>query len=510
MSGPTRADAAGRAYLDLQNTARRQQRPTQELLELYALEGLLVRLAASAHRSALVLKGGMLLSAYGVRRPTRDVDFLAKGIANDRDVVLALLREVAAHPGDDGLVFDTSAASAEVIRDEDEYTGVRVSMRCRLARAELAFHVDVNVGDPVWPPPGVVEVPGLLGGVVRLLGYPISAVHAEKIVTALQRGTGNTRWRDFADIYLLCAQQDVDGGDLIRALGDVATHRQVVLAPLSEALVDTPSWPRDAGVHGCAGSGWRTGCPLSWRTYSRRSTPSATPRCEPRSRAPAGTSSSRRGHHPRPPHEDALRLTPGRLAELAPASSTRGSAHPRHRRPKYAPKRRQTKKRRRLRRTSEAERLLAWAAVAVVVVALPPYRGLELGDAGGHEVSIEAGAAQQVPPPGGQSPALSPQNSWPATSPPRSWTCRRSGPTSCPGWQSRCRATGTHDLDGTGPDSHRGAGSAGRAGSATLWFTPLASRWPIIQNSPMVAGTVSAEARVDRSGARYATQVLRM
>jgi Nucleotidyl transferase AbiEii toxin, Type IV TA system len=236
VSGPTHADVAGRAYLDLQNTARRQQRPTQELLELYALEGLLVRLAASGHRSALVLKGGMLLAAYGVRRPTRDVDFLANGLANDRDVVLAMLREVAANPMDDGLVFDTWTSSAEVIRDEDEYTGVRVSMRCRLSRAELAFHVDVNVGDPVWPPPGEVEVPGLLGGVVRLLGYPISAVHAEKIVTALQRGTGNTRWRDFADIYLLCAQQDVDGGDLIHALEDVAAHRQVVLAPLSEAL----------------------------------------------------------------------------------------------------------------------------------------------------------------------------------------------------------------------------------------------------------------------------------
>ena len=70
MSGPTRADVAGRAYLDLQNAARRQRRPTQELLELYTLEGLLVRLAASTHRSALVLKGGMLLAAYGVRRPT--------------------------------------------------------------------------------------------------------------------------------------------------------------------------------------------------------------------------------------------------------------------------------------------------------------------------------------------------------------------------------------------------------------------------------------------------------
>ena len=42
---PTRATVEGRAYLDLQNLARRQQRPTDELHQLYALEGFLARLA---------------------------------------------------------------------------------------------------------------------------------------------------------------------------------------------------------------------------------------------------------------------------------------------------------------------------------------------------------------------------------------------------------------------------------------------------------------------------------
>jgi hypothetical protein len=34
---PTRATVDGRAYLDLQNLARRQRRPTDELHQLYAL-----------------------------------------------------------------------------------------------------------------------------------------------------------------------------------------------------------------------------------------------------------------------------------------------------------------------------------------------------------------------------------------------------------------------------------------------------------------------------------------
>lgn len=52
----------GRArYFALQRVARQQNRDTQELLTLYALEGLLARLAASDHRDQVVLKGGMLL-----------------------------------------------------------------------------------------------------------------------------------------------------------------------------------------------------------------------------------------------------------------------------------------------------------------------------------------------------------------------------------------------------------------------------------------------------------------
>jgi hypothetical protein len=75
---PSRATSAGRAYLDLQNLARRQRRPTDELHQIYALEGFLARLAVSPHADKLVLKGGVLLAAYDTRRPTRDIDLQAR------------------------------------------------------------------------------------------------------------------------------------------------------------------------------------------------------------------------------------------------------------------------------------------------------------------------------------------------------------------------------------------------------------------------------------------------
>ncbi|MGW3604362.1 nucleotidyl transferase AbiEii/AbiGii toxin family protein [Micromonospora sp. NPDC005161] len=220
---PTRATVGGRAYLDLQNLARRTGRPTDELHQVYALEGFLARLSKSAYADKLVLKGGVLLAAYAARRPTRDVDLQGRWISNSTDQVLEIVRSIAALHLDDGLVFDTASASAETIRDDDVYAGVRVSLTGNLSAARLTFHVDVNVGDPIWPDPLQIKLPRLLDGEIVVTGYPLPMVYAEKLVTALQRGEANTRWRDFADVYLLSRRQDIDGDDLVAA--PRAAHR---------------------------------------------------------------------------------------------------------------------------------------------------------------------------------------------------------------------------------------------------------------------------------------------
>ena len=52
------------------------------------------------------------------------------------------------------------------------------------------------------PGPQIICMPTLLGAApVSLLGYPLEMVLAQKTVTALERGTVNTRWRDFADMW---------------------------------------------------------------------------------------------------------------------------------------------------------------------------------------------------------------------------------------------------------------------------------------------------------------------
>lgn len=165
MTRPTRQTPAGRAYLDLQNQARRDGRGTQQLLTLYVVERWLARLARSPYADQFVLKGGMLLAAFDARRPTADADALARHMANDQNTIRARVVEIAHFPDDGGGVeFLSDTATARTIRDDALYAGVRITMDARIATAAAKFRLDVNFGDPITPAPRQLDLPSLQPG----------------------------------------------------------------------------------------------------------------------------------------------------------------------------------------------------------------------------------------------------------------------------------------------------------------------------------------------------------
>lgn len=236
MSPVDRTSVAGARYLDLQRKARQTARPTDELIQLYALECFLDRLTRSEYSQQLVLKGGVLLAALDARRPTRDIDLAATTLRNTEAEILDVVRKIAGISLEDGIAFDLEQAHAEVIREEDDYSGIRVTLGGALSRATVRLHVDVNVGDPIWPEPQHVSLPRLLHGTLRVRGYPLEMVLAEKIATAIARGTANTRWRDFVDLYALATRHSVNGATFRASLDRVAQYRKVALTPLFSVL----------------------------------------------------------------------------------------------------------------------------------------------------------------------------------------------------------------------------------------------------------------------------------
>ncbi|MBC7679292.1 MAG: nucleotidyl transferase AbiEii/AbiGii toxin family protein [Pseudorhodobacter sp.] len=245
MSRPSRGDAGGRAYLDLQNLARRQGRSTQSLLVLYVLERFLARLSTHRDRDRFVLKGGMLLAAWDARRATMDGDLLASGVSIDAEQILRAVADIAATPPqvEDGVQFLTDTAVATSIRDGDLYGGIRVTMRALLSTAEVKVQLDVSTGDPVTPGPQPITYPALraVHQPVPLLGYPLPVVLAEKLCTAVDLGAANTRVRDYFDIATLTGRHDVAADDLLAALTATAAHRGVRLRPLTEVIGDLPA-----------------------------------------------------------------------------------------------------------------------------------------------------------------------------------------------------------------------------------------------------------------------------
>ena len=229
MSEPPRSLEVYRA---LQRRARKERRGTQELFEFYLLERFLYRLSISRYRDRFVLKGGLLLTVLGVRRPTRDADVLARNFASDDEALLAVVREVATISIDDGIAFDSSVARATTIREHAAYPGTRIVVPATLGTARLQLRLDVNFGDPVEA--REIKYPTLLSEEpFGLLGYPVE--------TMISRGDANTRERDYADVLALSKIHLIEFQILRQALEQTTAHRGTEIMPLSEALETLPA-----------------------------------------------------------------------------------------------------------------------------------------------------------------------------------------------------------------------------------------------------------------------------
>lgn len=206
---------------------------------MYVVERWLARLGQSPYAEDFILKGGVLLAAFGNRRPTVDADALARNLAGGEESVAGRVKEIAAiSDPDDGVEFLPETLTTRIIRDDALYSGVRVSMDARIATAIVKLRLDINFGDPVTPAPRFVDLPSLRpdGAPVRVLGYPIETVIAEKLVTAIELGPANTRVRDYADLYTLTGSHDLHATVLRAALHATATFRDSTLRPVSESV----------------------------------------------------------------------------------------------------------------------------------------------------------------------------------------------------------------------------------------------------------------------------------
>lgn len=222
----------------LLNLSKAQDQNFNTLLTQYALQRLLYRLSISEYHNQFVLKGAWLFVVWNniLHRPTRDLDLLGYG-ANDQQSLLTLFKAVVTIDveQEDGLVFDASSFSAEPIKKDGDYQGMRIQGKAILDSAIIPLQVDIGFGDAVTPAAQMAALPSLLDlPAAQLRVYPVYTAVAEKFQAMVHLGEINSRIKDFYDLLIIANTQTLNSDNLQAAIQATFERRNT---PITQTLV---------------------------------------------------------------------------------------------------------------------------------------------------------------------------------------------------------------------------------------------------------------------------------
>ncbi len=247
----------------LLNLAKARGEEFQRLLVRYALERLLYRLSVSEQKDRFLLKGALLFAVWSPERhrPTRDLDLLGYGDPSWQGLADTFRGLCAMEASEDGIVFLAETVVCTEIREETEYGGLRVTLTARLGTAEIPVQVDVGFGDAITPAPEEVAFPTLLEMPAPLLrAYPRETVVAEKCEAMVSLELGNSRMKDFYDVWTLARTCPFDGATLSQALHATFARRGTPI-PAGRPIALSEEFSADAAKR------------AQWQAFCRRSVP---------------------------------------------------------------------------------------------------------------------------------------------------------------------------------------------------------------------------------------------
>lgn len=231
----------------LLNRAKNNNEDFNLLLSRYGMERFLYRLSVSPHNDRFVLKGASLFLVWKGQnyRVTRDADLLEFG-NSDVEQLADLFRDICrVEFQGDGMIYLPESLSAEEIREDQVYDGVRITLVGRLNQARIPLQVDIGFGDAITPAPEQVEYPALFDAPPPLLkAYPRYTLVAEKVEAMVKLGLANSRMKDFYDIWLLSRLFSFEGNVLRKALENTFDRRRTTF-PASTPFAFTAAFYED-------------------------------------------------------------------------------------------------------------------------------------------------------------------------------------------------------------------------------------------------------------------------
>ena len=233
----------------IRNKAAGDGDKAQVMLRIYMMERLLERISVSRYRDNFILKGGMLVSSLvGVdMRTTMDIDTTVRALPLTREKAKEFLEEIMAIEFEDNVAFRIT--KIEDIMEGHEYEGIRFHIEGTLEKLRQMIKIDISTGDVITPAAVEYELPLVLEKrKIGLWAYNIETLLAEKLETVMTRAEGNTRMRDFYDIYILTRKEGIELNPAYLKEAFAATCRKrgsETVIPSFDEILDSIEWERE-------------------------------------------------------------------------------------------------------------------------------------------------------------------------------------------------------------------------------------------------------------------------
>jgi len=159
------------------------------ILQNYMLERLLERISVSRYKDNFILKG-------------RNVNKCIRGFELSEENLTNILNEIIQIDVKDDVLFELILIKP--IREEADYNGFRVTINAKFKTIIVNFKIDITAGDKIIPKEIEYKFNLMLEDrTINVLAYNLETVISEKIETIISRNVGNTRARDYYDLYII-------------------------------------------------------------------------------------------------------------------------------------------------------------------------------------------------------------------------------------------------------------------------------------------------------------------
>ncbi|MGB3636286.1 MAG: nucleotidyl transferase AbiEii/AbiGii toxin family protein [Rivularia sp. (in: cyanobacteria)] len=218
-------------------------RSSEEILIYHLLESVLRRVFNSIYSDELVLRGGMLTRLWvpAERRIAEDVDFL--GLYDfDIEITEEKFKNILKSTYfADGVHFDIDSLEVTGIWLETEYPGARVNINAAFEDYQKNIQIDVGFGDPIVPPPQLIDYPMLTNYKIKLQAATPETMFGWKLHGLVEQGFKRWRPKDLYDLMLFTSYIKLDETLVRKSIFTAFNSRNTTFDEIYYIL-STPEW----------------------------------------------------------------------------------------------------------------------------------------------------------------------------------------------------------------------------------------------------------------------------